>query len=129
MSERLILYQRLVELRDEAHGAEMLEEIEDRFGHPPEEVLMLVELMVFKSILRRGGATGARYRDGQLSLTFHPEMKIDPVLAMKAVTTSDGALKITPDRVLKLAIEPLVVTSPRILSKTVSQTFKQLGIA
>ena len=50
---RLSLYKRLASAVDEAQVADIAEEMEDRFGPPPEEARRLVQLMSLKTELRR----------------------------------------------------------------------------
>lgn len=128
VAERLLLYQRLVELRDEAEGARIAEEIEDRFGRAPEEVGALIDLMLFRSVLRRMAVTSARLRNNVLSLSFHTEMTLDLDLLQRLVKASAGALRIAPNSTLLVQVPP-DEDSPDLLSKRLRVLARELGIA
>jgi len=105
VEERVLLYQRLVELRDDKEALDLADEIRDRFGHPPKEVDILLELMVFRSVLRRGGIVAASRRGTTLTLTFHKDARIDTVKLTGLIGRSAGKLKLTGPLKLSLALE------------------------
>jgi len=126
VGERLMLYQRMVELRDREHGFAMSEEIEDRFGKLPPEVEQLLDLMIFRAALKRGGIVSASYRGKQLSLAFHQQLRIDPQRLVAMVSASQGRIKVTPDRVMKVALEAEQVTSPQVFTDIVEGILAKL---
>ncbi|MCC6933868.1 MAG: transcription-repair coupling factor [Deltaproteobacteria bacterium] len=128
VSERLLLYQRLVIISSRQEGMEILEEIEDRFGHPPEEVIILLELMIFRSILRRALVTVASYRNHQLSLTFHPQACFGREKLIDKVIKSQGAINLSPAMVLSIQLPALEVDSPIILYDYLDKFFKEIDI-
>ncbi|MGB9711625.1 MAG: transcription-repair coupling factor [Dissulfurimicrobium sp.] len=52
VEERLRLYRRFSRLEDDRDAEEFLQELEDRFGRPPNEVLSLFEVMAIKRLLK-----------------------------------------------------------------------------
>ncbi len=127
VGERLILYQRLVELRDETHGHELAAEIEDRFGRLPAEVETLVEVMIFRSLLRRAGIVAASRREDAVSLTFHPEVRLDPKVVTALVLESGGRIKLSPNSVLSVKLESGAVTKPSDLTKIITDIAGRIG--
>jgi len=117
VAERLLLYQRLIELRHEQDGREALEEIADRFGNPPEDVEILIELMVFRALLRRFGIVSANYRNGSLHLAFHPLAAPRPDKAVALVKSSQGRVRLTPSMSLNIKLEAEEITSPKVLTE------------
>jgi len=128
VAERLLLYQRLVDLRDRAHGFAMAEEIEDRFGRLPVAVEQLVELMCFRALLRKTQISAAAYKDGTLRLTFHPQAEVDPQRLLQTVEKSGGRLKLRPPSVLLASVEKTDIESPDDLTKVVQEIATQAGI-
>lgn len=100
VSERLILYQRLTQIRDESDGRNIFEEMCDRFGNPPPVVHSLIERMLLRVILCRVGVVRCEARRGHLRLQFHPDAGFDPQLAIKAVMESGGMLRLSPKGIL-----------------------------
>ncbi|MCC6219822.1 MAG: transcription-repair coupling factor [Deltaproteobacteria bacterium] len=128
VAERLVLYQRLVDLRDEARAGELREEIEDRFGRLPEEVALLLELMTFRSLLKQARIVSASFRNSQLVLAFHPRVSLDGKTVIEAIQTARGRLKISPDMVLKADIGVQKLESPAELLGHTKAILKQLGV-
>ncbi len=69
---RLNLYRRLSILRDQSQLEEMREEIEDRFGHPPQEVKNLLSLMSLRIILKLTRISRLDVGSHAMTLTFAP---------------------------------------------------------
>jgi transcription-repair coupling factor (superfamily II helicase) len=127
VAERLLLYQRLIELRDEKEGSDALEEIADRFGNPPEEVYILIELMVFRALLKRWGIVSANYRGGSLHLAFHPlaAPAVDKTIAL--VKSSGGRIRLTPSMSLNVKLEPEEISSPKALTEKAGEILRKLA--
>ena len=129
VAERLIIYQRLVELENRNEGMEMLEEIEDRFGRPPEEVNSLIELMVFRSLLKKAEIIAASYRNHQLSISFHPEAMLDRQKLIKKVIDSQGMIHISPNMVMSVKLDEAQVDSPIVLYDYLYKLLPEFGIS
>lgn len=72
IGERLVLYQRLSNLRSDEEAFDLQRELEDRFGPYAVEVDNLMLLMRFRSLLRRYGIVKADVTPQRTSLTFSP---------------------------------------------------------
>lgn len=128
VGERLVLYQRLVELRDEEHAREVAEEIEDRFGNPPDEVLQLVEAMVLRSLLRRALVVSLTLRGRMMAVVFHPQAQIDPGRVAQVVGKSVGKMRLSPDMVLYVELEVFEVERPGAVCRVVERVFGEIGV-
>lgn len=115
ISERLILYQRSIELKTIEQAREFFEEIEDRFGTAPEEINILIELMLFRSLLKRYGIVTARYSGGILSFSFHPEFNTNTETLFNCLQQHKDVLKISPSMVFTLRLIEGEVKSPKDL--------------
>lgn len=72
IGERLVLYQRLSNIRDDAEAFDLQREIEDRFGPGSEEVDNLFLLMRYRGLLRSYGIVKSEVTPHKTSLTFSP---------------------------------------------------------
>jgi transcription-repair coupling factor (superfamily II helicase) len=70
--QRLDLYKRLSAVDDEDEVRTLLEEIADRFGPLPGQVLLLADLMVLKALARRLGATAVELTRVRLAIALGP---------------------------------------------------------
>lgn len=97
IGERLVLYQRLSNIRSDEEAYDLHNEIEDRFGPSSEEVDNLMLVMRYRSLLRRFGVVKATITPLKASLSFTPiallrdghtptsNTRIDGLLALKLV--------------------------------------------
>ncbi len=82
---RLNLYRRLSSLWQEAELQIMIEEMKDRFGHPPVEVSNLLAVMSVRLLLKKAGVNRLDVSRDALTFTFSNETTVDPVKAVKLV--------------------------------------------
>ena len=105
--DRLHEYKRLADARsiDELHG--LLEELEDRYGHPPDEVKQFEELIELKVLCRDLRVRELRMvRGGRLQLAFDPTTPLDPGRLLAWVQTDARSLSLRPEGVLQVALPP-----------------------
>jgi len=127
VAERLLLYQRLIDLNDERDGRAIYEEMSDRFGRPPEEISVLIELMVFRGIIRRAGIVAASARLDSLSLTFHPKAAPGPDRIAAAAKAGNWKARYSASKVLSLELEPESIRSPKDLTARAEPVLRALG--
>lgn len=72
IGERLVLYQRLSNLRSDDESFDLQREMEDRFGPGSVEVDNLMTIMRYRSLLRRHGVVKADVTPRKVSLAFSP---------------------------------------------------------
>ena len=72
IGERLVLYQRLSNIRTDEEAFDLQREMEDRFGPCSTEVDNLMLLMRYRGLLRSFGAVKAEVTPVKASLTFSP---------------------------------------------------------
>jgi transcription-repair coupling factor (superfamily II helicase) len=94
---RLSLYKRLASANDEAHVAEIAEEMENRFGAPPEEARRLVQLMSLKTELRRLKVLGCEANARGVTLHLREDTPLDPQKIAAMVRAPKSPYRITPD--------------------------------
>jgi transcription-repair coupling factor (superfamily II helicase) len=94
---RLSLYKRLASAIDESHVGELGEEMENRFGPPPEEARRLVQLMTLKTELRRLKALGCEANARSVTLHLREDTPLDPTKILELVRAKNSPYRLTPD--------------------------------
>jgi transcription-repair coupling factor (superfamily II helicase) len=94
---RLSLYKRLASAIDEANVSEIAEEMENRFGPPPEDARRLVQLMALKTELRRLKALGCEATARGVTLHLREDTPLDPKKILELVRTKNSPYRLTPD--------------------------------
>ncbi len=82
---KLELYRRFAEL-DYAERGDLLDEIIDRFGEPPEEVDVLWRVACLRALCRRLRIRGISVKPGELRITFAEHAAIDPAALMQIIS-------------------------------------------
>ena len=96
IGERLVLYQRLSNIRNDDEAFDLQREVEDRFGPCSVEVDNLMLLMRYRGLLRSYGVVKAEVTPSKASLTFSPLALLRDGHKPNANTRIDGlkALKL-----------------------------------
>lgn len=100
-NQRLRAYKRIAEAGERERIQELLAEMADRYGPPPEAVRNLAEFSVLKTLAQRLGVESVERRQGMVNVKFHSESRIDPAALMDLVRTTPGT-QFTPAGVLRL---------------------------
>lgn len=105
IGERLVLYQRLSNIRSDEEAFDLQREIEDRFGPTSIEVDNLMLVMRYRSLLRRHGIVKADVTPHRAALSFSPivllrdgckpthNTRVDGLLALKLVQAEPHRFK------------------------------------
>jgi transcription-repair coupling factor (superfamily II helicase) len=95
--QRLDFYRRLARARSQDDVHATLAELEDRYGALPEEALLLGEVMIDKTLVRRLGALGYELGPARLVLSLRSDTALDPAKVLKLVQAKASRFKLTPD--------------------------------
>jgi transcription-repair coupling factor (superfamily II helicase) len=95
--QRLDFYRRFAQARDEDDVRATLAELEDRYGQLPEEAILLGEVMIDKTLVRRLGALGYELGPARFTLSLGADTPLDPAKVMKLVSGKGSRYKLTPD--------------------------------
>ncbi len=94
---RLQLYKRLASAVDEQHVSDIAEEMENRFGAPPNEAKRLVELMSLKTELRRLRVLGCEASARLVTLHLREDTPLDPKKIAELIRMAKSPYRLTPD--------------------------------
>lgn len=84
ISERLLIYQRLAQIDSDEDAAKIIDELKDRFGGSPPEVLNLVQTMLFRALLRHAAIVRGEINGNRLLLALSPrgQFKLEEITAL-----------------------------------------------
>jgi len=97
VGQRLEFYRRLSSSRDEQEVREIVAEITDRYGPPPDEVDILADIMIVKGLGRRLGARAIELTEVRLGLSLADDTPLEPAAVMRLVNAKNSPWKLTPD--------------------------------
>ena len=97
VGQRLEFYRRLSSARDEQEVREIVIEITDRYGPPPDEVDILADIMIVKGLGRRLGARAIELTEVRLGLSLADDTPLEPAAVMRLVNAKNSPWKLTPD--------------------------------
>ncbi len=113
--QRLEIYKQLAEIRSEGELWEARQTLEDRFGHIPEPLANLFELIRVRLLALRFGLSALERSGGQLVARFgHPE-RIDVERLMALVNNPASGLRLLPDQ--RLMLGPMPATPQAVLER------------
>jgi len=99
---RLNLYRRLSSLREESDLKAMVEEMQDRFGPLPPEVVNLIGVMSVRLLLKKTGVVKLDVSEDALTFTFSPDTNIKPERLVAVVEDKRKRARFLSDNKLKL---------------------------
>lgn len=98
VSQRLVLYKRLSNARDENEVALIRDELLDRYGRLPREAENLVEVIRLKIVARRLGIARIETARGEIVFQVAPKTSIDPARLVQLLSHARAGLRITPEQ-------------------------------
>ena len=99
---RLNLYRRLSNLLEKSELEEIIKEIRDRFGSPPQEVVNLFGLMSIRLLLKRLGIIKLEMGRDSLTLTLPQETGIDAKELVRMISARPNRFRLLPNNKLKI---------------------------
>jgi transcription-repair coupling factor (superfamily II helicase) len=101
---RLNLYRRLSSIREKAELDAMIDEMNDRFGTPPEEVSNLLSVMSVRLLLKKIGVSRLDVSNGALIFTFAGDRDMDPEKLVRVVRSKPKKFQFLSERKLQVNI-------------------------
>lgn len=96
-SQRLEFYQRFSFAENEEEILQVLQELADRYGEVPEEVKILVDLMMTKVVARQLAALTLEISQSRLALSLADDTPLQPEQVLKLVSASKSPWRLTKD--------------------------------
>lgn len=101
---RLRTYKRIAEMTNEGQREEILKELEDRFGAPPQAIHNLLDYALLKVMAEGMLVASIERRGAQVAVKFHPETPVKPERLVGLLHERRG-LRLDPSGVLSMDIE------------------------
>ena len=94
---RLGLYRRIAELEEKSQTEDLIVELTDRFGPPPESVLHLLEVIVIKYFCRKAGVEKVDAGPKGAVFTFRNDTFNEIPLLVEYVSNPERGMRLRPD--------------------------------
>ncbi|MCA9663311.1 MAG: transcription-repair coupling factor, partial [Myxococcales bacterium] len=106
VGQRLDFYRRLSLARDRDQIADVLAELDDRFGSPPLEAEHLGMMMTCKAYGLRLRAMSLELRQSRFAIRLGDDTPLDPDAVLALARRSKGQIKVRPERILVNVRQP-----------------------
>ena len=80
--QRMDLYRRIAAIRTQEDSADVLDEIIDRYGEPPQAVQLLLEVALLRSMAADCGITDITQRGREIIFSFSPQVDISAIVSV-----------------------------------------------
>lgn len=107
---KLELYHRFGDMKYEDRN-DLMDEIIDRFGNPPQQVVNLWRVAALRDLCRKLKITGVAVRPGEIRLTFDPHSKANPDVLQALIK------EYVPRAMLKMGPQPQFILKTRGLKE------------
>ena len=102
-NQRLQFYQRMAGVGSDEELFDLVEELRDRYGEPPQAGEVLIATMRLRILLKKLCVELLEYDNKRLSLLFHSSTKVSPTLIRQLVTEQADKYRLGAD--FKLSID------------------------
>ena len=135
-TQRIEIYKRIAMINTEEESIDLISDLVDRFGEPPEPVIHLIAIARLRALANALGTDFVCFDQGLMVFTFNPQFAVDPGALVGALPRADKRLRLSGGRktqlLLKLphqdAAEALTLAIPvieRLLRMIDEETEKQ----
>jgi transcription-repair coupling factor (superfamily II helicase) len=101
---RLRTYKRIAEMANEGQREEILKELQDRFGPPPQAIHNLLDYALLKALAEKMLVASIDRRGAQVAVKFHAETPVNPAKIVGLLRERRG-LRLDPSGVLSIDIQ------------------------
>lgn len=101
---RLGLYRKIASAKDSRFLKELLDELKDRFGAPPEETLRLIEIMELKLLAKKLSVVKMQNIAGNIKIIFARETPVTSEKILSLYPVKEKHLKFLPEGGIELAL-------------------------
>jgi transcription-repair coupling factor (superfamily II helicase) len=105
VNKRLVWYKRLAALKRPEDRVLLAEELQDRYGPPPEIVHVLLQVMDVRRRMQVLGIAEAKLRGPRHALRVHESSPVAPEALIELVRKAGGRLTLSPDGTLSAVTE------------------------
>ncbi len=114
-AQRIELYKRIASVDSRDAVDDLIEEITDRYGDPPEQVGLLLSIALLKSCCNRLGIDLVSHAPGQVKMRFAEGASPDLSRLFAAVVAADQRLLFSAKKPVSLVLRAPSLTPPELL--------------
>ena len=111
---KLEIYRRFAEL-DYSEKDDLLDEITDRFGEPPEEIVNLWRVAAVRGLCRKMRISGISTRGNEVRITFNENAVLDTDVLLKMINLSRNGIQLKTGRQPQLLLKMNVLKTEPLL--------------
>ena len=104
--QKLDVYKRIAEIETETERDDMVDELIDRFGEPPQSVCNLLEIALLKAKAHDAYIVGIVEKTGQVRVMMFPQAKISTERIPDLLVAYQGKLRFVPEGNLYFVFQP-----------------------
>jgi len=120
---KMEIYQRIAASRDEQHVADLLDELIDRFGEPPNCVLNLLEVVKIKNLARAIGIRSVIQHPSYVEVVFIDRPNVEPAKIMSLKENFPTRVNVYPEgirlKTLQLGSSSLLTWLVKVFTKLI----------
>jgi len=122
---RLSIYRRIASAKDRKYLRDLLDELKDRFGTPPEETLRLLEVMELKLLAKKLAVTQIQNVEGKVKIIFAPETPVTSRNILSLIKSRERYLKLLPEGGIELDLRE---KSWNEIFRELKEVMQELGV-
>lgn len=105
---KIEIYQRIAAIRNKQHLEQLLDELIDRFGEPPEEVMNLLTVARIKNVARHLGIKSIIQQPTQIEFIFSdvPNVEMENILQLKSLFAAFTKVVSGPPETIRMRLTP-----------------------
>ncbi len=112
--DKMQLYKAIAACRSEEEVSEVTDDIIDRYGNPPQEVVALLEVARLRTVAREVGIAGLTQKGQKVILTLAPDMYLTPEEVIALMRSSQRRLAPVPDKERELVFRTEGLPSDKV---------------
>lgn len=110
IGQRLAVYKQISAISNDNEAEELMQELRDRYGEPPEQALNLIEIMKIKAACREARVARVDQARDAVTITFSEDANIPPERVMTLLKRNKGRISLVSEFSLRIEIADGTVT-------------------
>lgn len=115
--QKVELYKKILAVKGPEDARELTDELIDRFGEPPEQVVSLLRVAVIKAAARRGKVQSASASGGVLAVRFLPGISLPGERLAALMRRHRGKMAVTMSPLPQIKLQVGKVSGPELLAE------------
>ncbi len=122
-TERIVIYQRIASQNSEEQLDSLKMEIEDRYGHPPIELINYFEMMKLRILLKSLGISELNYKNEQLLFKIAEQHRLDTEKVLAVCLSRPKKYKLSPRGIISIRTNIKYINDLNLLAEWIRTEF------